>query len=527
MDNFKPNSNVNENYLIKILVKSWPKEYFREISDIEVIKDFYNTSYQNFHKEIEVFLDKYHPASWIRIAYIEIELWTLELLIDKEKQIEENNKIFAPIGRYGWRYIIEKSLEKLEESDFSSFGDKRPDDIDISKVFTLLLGLSYCKEISNYIHYFKNRFTTAKIVFSTTIYGNWPELEESERLFINDLMSFYNEVVDYDLVPELNYMDNKDLLDRIDLFLQNHFEFSLSEVDVIIKTLKERVAPEIGARILVMPTNALIVMLADYTSIEINRVFNLMNFILFEISNFNYEQRDFLKKSQNVRMLNFAGCRFDLNNNLKTIYEESALEFEFVETFENHCIISFASLAEWRVNFVERIIFGKRIDLKALNANMKNDISKIEDFFHRNVFENNIKNILINKGLPCISLEEVEKKKLPCGEIDALSIDEDNKVIYIIEAKNLAPIKDARASGNTISDHYKQKKYHSKFLKKIKWVEENLDTLSAVFKVQVSGNYKIEKYFVTGSPSPIKFLVSDYHVLTYYEYYSLINKKYG
>lgn len=529
MNDFQPNSNVLTNELIVIANKSWPKEYFREISDIDDIKKFYNSSYKNFHEEIELILNKYHPASWVRIAYIQLELWTLRMLETDSQDKELNDKIlvFSPIGRYGWRYVLEKSLEKTNDSIVELFNEQRPSDNDISKMFTLLLGLSYCAEISNFMHYFKEQFKTAKLVFSGDIYKKFPKLEEGSRLFLDELIDYYNhENIDYNLVPELNYIENQDLMSQVDLLLNDYFGFTVNEVEIVIQALKEKVVPEISATILVMPTDALICLLSEYTSLPVERIRNLVNFVFFEVNDLNYEKRDYLKKSQNSRMLNFAGCKFNLDNNFKTIYEDNALKSGDVKMFKNHSIVSFALLWEWKINFIERLIFGKRTDLKEISNDLKISITKIEDFFHRNIFENNIKNILINRGFPCRSLDEVEKNKLPCGEIDAISIDEENKIIYVIEAKNISPIKDARASGKTISDHYKQKKYHAKFLKKINWVEANFDVLSKSFKLQISEEYKVEKYFVTGVPSPMKFLVNDYIVLTYFEFFNLINKKY-
>lgn len=528
MNDFKPNSNVITNELILIASKSWPKDYFREISEMDVIKEFYNVSYKNFHEEIELVLNLYHPASWVRIAYIQLELWTLVFLRgENQEELDEVIRVFPPIARYGWRYILEISLEKVNDNNIESYDEKRPSDNDVSKIFTLLLGLTFCSEISNYIHYFKDRFVGVKIIFSAQLYTKYPVVEGSTTLFANELLEYLGEDVDYSLVPELNYLNNKELLSQIDLLLNDHFGFSLNDVEIVIETLKGRVAHEIGATILIMPTDGLVFMLAEYTSMPIERIVNLMNFIFLDILNFDYEKRNYLKKSQNVRMLNFAGCKFNLNKNYRLIYEDQALIDSDIDLCNNHSIISFILLAEWKINFVERLIFGKRIDLKEINVDLKADISKIEHFFHRNIFENNVKNILQVKGLPCISLEEIHKEKLSCGEIDALSIDVINNIIYVIEAKNLSPVKDARASGQTISDHYKQKKYHSKFIRKIKWVEENLDNLSIIFDAKISKEFKIENYFVTGAPSPMKFLVDEYKVLTYYEFYNLINEKYG
>jgi hypothetical protein len=528
MKDFKPVYNVQINELIKIASKSWPKGYFREILDIDVIKEFYNVSYQNFHNEIEMLLSQYHPASWIRIAYIQLELWTFELFEahSKKQDLTTTPNLFIPIGRYGWRYILEISLERLENYSITQKDENRPDEEKMAKVFTLLVGLNYCNELSNYLHFFRDHFKTVKLVFSHSLYSKLPELDENGSSFLNNLITYMHSSVDYNLVPEFNYANNVELLRRIDKLLLKHYGFSLKNIEDVLESLREKIMPKIGAAILIIPMGELIDMLVKMIGLEVSKVAGVMKFIFFDVTNYKYEKRDFLKKSQNIRMLNYAGCKLKLTSNFKTIYDDKASEFNFVKASSQHCIISPLLLVEWRHNFITRLIFGQRVDLKEFNKDLKNDISSIELFFHRNIFENALKKILLVKGLPCISIEEVEKKKIVCGEIDAISVDVENKIIYIVEAKNLSPAKDARAFGKIISDHYKQKKYHKKFQNKILWVENNLDAISKIFNLQISEDFKIEKYFVTGSPGPLKFLIDEYNVLTYFEFFNLINKRY-
>lgn len=529
MKDFKPNSEIVINELIKVATLSWPKDYYREISDLEVIKDFYNKSYNNFKAEIENLLNRFHPASWVRIAYSQLELWTESLFAanHEKRDLTKAPDLFIPIGRYGWRYILEISMEKLADYDFEQYDDSRPTDDDISKIFTYLTGLTYCTEISNYIHYFKSHFKDAQITFSTTLYAKFPFKNYDEKNFFNKLMTYLNDTTDFSFVPEFDYRNNEEILSQIDLLLIKHFGFKIGDVEIISDILRIQILPEIGATILIIPTHELVGSLMSKSKLKGETILNLLNFIFFDIRNFNYEKRNFLQRSQSVRMLNFAGCKFELKNNLKTIYDDVAAEWDHIKNSSDHCIISFLLIEEWKINFISRLIFGQRSDLKSLSNKLNNDIAKIEHYFHRNVFEQAVKNLVIKYGFICISIDKINKTKIPCGEIDAVAVDPEKKIIYIIEAKNTAPAKDSRAFGRLISDHYDQKKYHQKFISKILWVKENVEVLSQLFKIDITTDYTIEQYFVTGSPSPIKFLVDEYQVFTYFEFYKFLSERYG
>jgi len=523
-----PREQIRINDYIIIAEKSWPKNYFREISDFDVIKKFYNDSYQNFENEIEVLLEKFHPASWVRAAYIQLELYTLELHTAhiEKKDLTSVPYLFIPVARYGWRYIIEKSLEKLESYDSEIENEKRPDDESISKVFTLLIGLNYTNEISNYLHFFKDKFKDIKIVFSSSIYSTFPTIKKSDRLFFDNVIKYIGQKVDYAKVPDFNFRKNEKLLEKINTFLISNFNFVLKDIETILFFLRDKVSVEINATNLIIATDELALLISERNSLKIEQVQNIINFIFLDTSIFHYQKRDFLKRSQNIRMLNYSGCKFKLTNNLKTIYDNESSNWEHIKSAESHSIISFVVLAEWSDNFISRLAFGQRTDLKSLSTTLNKEITNIEDYFHRNIFENAIRNILINKNIPSLSINKVNKKNIPCGEIDAVAVDKENKILYIIEAKNTAPTKDARAFAKNIKDHFKQKKYDLKFSNKINWVEKNLSSVSEIFGVEITNDYLIEKYYITGNPSPIKFLVTDYSVMTFYEFYQIINERY-
>ena len=121
MEYINPIDSIKINEHILIAKECWPEHFGREIEDINIIKQFYNDSYNLFHEKILTTLNKYHPATWIRIAYIQLEIWTLNFYKARheDKNFQEVPFLFIPIARYGWRYIIENSLEINPEEFFN------------------------------------------------------------------------------------------------------------------------------------------------------------------------------------------------------------------------------------------------------------------------------------------------------------------------------------------------------------------------------------------------------------------------
>lgn len=525
MDYINPIDFIKINEHILIANECWPNKDEREIKDIDIIKQFYNNSYNLFNEKLFTILNNYHPASWIRIAYIQLEIWTADFYKARyeNKKFNEIPFLFIPIARYGWRYIIEISLEKNQYEN-NEHGIKVPTEEDINLVFTYLIGLTYCNELSNYIHYFKEQFDQTKLIFNSNIFTKFPELSNETKLFIDEVLNYIdvNEIEE-----EFNYFENDYILNQINNFLETQFRFSLNDIEKIIDCLRDNISISINATNLIITYSGLIILLFEKTQIDIIKVKNIVDFIYLDITNNNYEKRDFLKRSQVVRMLNFAGCVFTLNEEkLETVYSTEAATWEYIKKENKHTIISFILLEEWKINFISRFIYGQRSDLKGLNSNLNNAIEKIEHNFNRNFFEKIIIELFSELEIPCKSVDEINKTKIPCGEIDSIAIDSKNKIIFIIEAKNLAPAKDARAFGRIISDHYKQKKYHKKFLKKVKWVKENTEYLLNYFNIDIAENYTFESYFITANPSILKFIETSYPILTYSEFKTLINGKY-
>lgn len=525
MEYINPIDSIKINEHILIAKECWPEHFGREIEDINIIKQFYNDSYNLFHEKILTTLNKYHPATWIRIAYIQLEIWTLNFYKARheDKNFQEVPFLFIPIARYGWRYIIEISLE-INQHENNNQDSKIPVQEDINLIFTYLIGLSYCNELSNYLHYFKKHFHNTKLIFNSNIFTKFPELTNETEQFINKI---FNYIDVKEIEEEFNYFNNNYILNQIDDFLENQFQFNLKDIDKVIDCLRDDISVSINASNLIIAYPELILLLSEKTRLNISKVKNIVDFIYLDTIKYNYEKRDFLKRSQVVRMLNFAGCIFDLEKEkLKTVYSDESASWKHIYKHKNHTIISFIILEEWKMNFISRFIYGQRSDLKELNSTLNDEIARIEHNFNRNFFEKILIKMFNDLKIPCKSVDEINRIKISCGEIDGIAIDNKNKIIYIIEAKNLAPTKDARAFGRLISDHYKQKKYHNKFLNKISWVKENIENLLNHFKMDIDENYKIESYFVTANPSIIKFIEKEYPILTYSEFKKLIYERY-
>lgn len=120
--------------------------------------------------------------------------------------------------------------------------------------------------------------------------------------------------------------------------------------------------------------------------------------------------------------------------------------------------------------------------------------------------------------------------ELPCGEIDVLSYDDREHVLAVIECKASAPSLNARAFAQQHNDHFTQKQYHEKFLKKIKWVAENLDAVRRLSENDPRWRditpRSVRGYFVTKYGTFAKHYVSpdDYEIVRYDEFPELLRR---
>jgi Holliday junction resolvase-like predicted endonuclease len=525
----QPGHKVDFALLSRVGYEVWPKEYFNTIESVNLCKQFYNLSYNRLIEELNLILNKFHPAAWVREAYIQLELWSFIFYNNEhkaQKGIIKGLSFFAPIGRYGWRYILEISLEKVAKANVDN--NLRPQDNDVSKVFTLLLALSYCSEFSNYLHYFKSYFTSVKVQISPLVYSTHPKFNESENKFFEKIIDYIHEKPDWKKYKQFSIDNDMELMKMVDRMLGAYFKFTLNDVRSLIAALVNEISHRLGASILITTFDEAVDLFAHVCDMPPAMIESILNFVLLDVQSPTHTSRDFLSRSQQRRMLNYAGVLIYLNKNYETIYDRKSAKFDYVVKSDKHIILTSTLLIEWLDVFVSRLVYGQRQDLKNINNEINQEISLIEKYFHINIFEVKLKELLTNKGFLCLSLEKIDGMVIPCGEIDIIAYHPMKKIFYVVEAKNHAPAKDARSMGKVISDHFKQKKYHQKFMSKIQWVNQNKGVVSKLilraFNTEVDPIFKIENYFITGSSNAVKFIVDEYKVLTFYEFDKLLSE---
>lgn len=525
-----PEYEVDFPLLSKIAFDVWPKDKFNTIETTAECKHFYNRSYNKLHEELIKILDRYHPAAWIREAYIQLEIWSLVLFNHENKTNIGNVKgpeMFAPIGRYGWRYIIEISLEKANKTLINH--SSRPNRPEVAKVFTLLLALGHCSEYSNYLHYFKSNLLSASINLNPYVFTKGLKFNERETVFYQGIINYMKEKPNWEKYKDFAVDNDARLMGMINSMLEIHFGFNLKQVRNLTEVFLNKISPKIGASILITTYDEAITIFLEFSELPQHISKSILDFILLDIQSPTYNDRDFLSRSQQERMLNFSGAIIYLKEYLETIYDAKAAQFDFVKDANKHIILTGTLIAEWLDIFVSRLVYGQRQDLKNLSADLNQAISSIEEYFHKNFFETKLKQLISEKGYYCISIDKINGATIPCGEIDIISYNPGTNILLIIEAKYHAPAKDARSMGKVISDHFKQKKYHQKFLAKISWVNENLEIIKDIYKKQfnihMDSSPLIETYFITGSSNAVKFLVDDYQVYTFYEFDKVLNEK--
>lgn len=526
----EPEYEVDFTLLSRIAYEVWPKDTFNTIKGIAGCQHFYNLSYNRFHEELIKTLDKYHPAVWVREGYLQLELWTWLFMRHERKSDTSKVKgpaMLAPIGRYGWRYVIEISLEKAITTIITHAS--RPDRQEVARVFTILVALGYCSEHSNYLHYFKSNLSSASLKLSPYLYTKELQLEEKEKRFYESIISYIQETPDWRKYQAFSAEKDDKLMYMINQMLEKYFGFNLLHAKTLAKVFVNRISTDIGASVLVTTYEEAIVLFSAYTQFPAQLCRSIIDFILLDVQTQTYKERDFLSRSQQKRMLNFSGAMIYLNNNLETIYDPTAAKFDFVIASPKHIILTGTLVTEWLDVFVSRLVYGQRQDLKNVQADINQAISAIEAYYHKNIFETSLTKLITAKGYHCISIDKVNGTTIACGEIDIIAYHPAYHILLVIEAKNHAPAKDARSMGKVISDHFRQKKYHQKFLSKINWVKDHLEIVHEIYKKQfnihIEASPVIEPYFITGSSNAVKFLVTDYKVYTFYEFDKALHER--
>jgi hypothetical protein len=527
MKPLEPNQYISEGIFNEVIFASWDVKYFNYIDNIEDIKHFYNTSYKNFEDKLKIEIEKYHPACLILEAYKQLQLWTILFFEGKDNGFVTGDDSLAPIGRYGWRYIIDVSIENLNK--LSSNNQNKPNSKDLDAIFTLLAGMSNSSELSNYIHFIGERLSSISLTFSPNLIRTFPSLSKEDEDFFYEIRKTLKGEPDWEKYSQFSPLSEV-LTKMVDEFLKLQFSISYDEINIIVNWI-EKISEATGIFILVQPYEAFIRQLELFSGLshrKIESFINLTCFISYNLKNDNY--RDFLRKNQRKRMYYYAGVVIELTSNHEAIYDKESLKHFEVINANRHIIISAAAFDEWFKIFQTSIVLGQREDFKQ-DSKIKKDITKIESYYRIKIFEKEVLNLLETNEFVGLNLDKLNGKKIECGEIDILAYSNTRKEFFIIECKALASVIDARGLGQLINDHYEQKKYHDKFIKKIKWVKKEFDAIKLLFKqqfnVDIEENVDLVPYFVTSFNSTIGLVEDKYKVLTFEEFDKVLKRNVG
>jgi len=130
---------------------------------------------------------------------------------------------------------------------------------------------------------------------------------------------------------------------------------------------------------------------------------------------------------------------------------------------------------------------------KIHNKNLEREVAKIasEIFDSKNVISNLNKFQIIDKSLP---------NKPDCGEIDCIAVDKSNKILFVLEAKDvmkaLVP-KELRNEFNKFFDPNKKKNHSKKLIEKVEFVSKHLKLFLKHFNVHDDKGWNIKYAFVT------------------------------
>lgn len=136
------------------------------------------------------------------------------------------------------------------------------------------------------------------------------------------------------------------------------------------------------------------------------------------------------------------------------------------------------------------------IALKLMEQNHNDNLEeKVENIsikiFGDNNVEPNLKNFhRINKTLP---------KNPPCGEIDCITIDNEKKIVHVLEAKDVKKAVIPKEIRNEIKKYFdpKGKKYAEKLIKKADFIAENLEIFLDHFNISDKDGWIVNYAFVT------------------------------
>lgn len=488
-------------------------------------KDILRLAYDLALGRLHRLIDSKNSASWVLEAYKQMFMWTV--VLRKEllpNQYFEAPKELAPLGRYGWRYVIEYLLKK---ANLNSISRMPPDVHEVSEAFTLLAVLANSAEWSDLIHFFPDVYGCAEIDLGEEYGLMRPILNQEAEVVLIERAKYMqkreldewdqyiessNKAVEYDIEPPLS------------LALKDSYGFTVDQLKEVIDALAKTALS--SGLVLIIPGQYLIDWVAEEGGVEKSLVRKVIDFMLLSADALSSVNREFFNKRDPLRMINYAGVRIDRLKNLKSIYPKQSIVKPHIKNASWHVIINILMVGEWFDIFLHKCANGQRQDLKA-HPILNKGLEEIEQYQRRNVFETIVSDIFSeNKYKFVKSLKKCVGDTgrlipLPCGEIDVIAYSRASGVMFVVECKASAPANDSRGFSQQHKDHFVQKKYHQKFLSKIQWVNDNLDYVISLDGIasEFDGGAKVKviPVMVTRYPNIVRFYVDEYRVITFAE----------
>lgn len=516
MKAMQPIQLIDQEYLSVLLKKAGYPFAGVLLEGVSEVKLFYNSVYSCAIDEIDRILEQENAAGVMRRAYLELIKWNIVYYAKREGRDNYGCEApfeLAPYARYGWQYVIERAFRF---GAMTSSLHYRPKKTILVRLFNLLVVALQCSEVSNTIHFFSDSDDFFQVEIDPRALLKSPNANPSFVGKVKSLQEYVFEHSDIDSIRNINDFNKEEIDEQIDNYLVECHHFDLNDISIVTTCLMD-IASRLEAGTIIHSYSYLVYLVTNLSSLSNVIVENVFDFLLLSKEKLS-DERNFLTKSQNCRMINYAGIIVENSDIscLRSIYDLKAAKSALVKEAGRHVIISPLLLSEWLDVFHHRICYGKRRDLKD-KACGKKYITEIEDYIHKNYFEEYVKDVFDQFEIETISgvKKNASGKALECGEIDLIGYS--NGCLYLVEVKGFAPLVDLRDMHQNYLDHFKQKKYHKKFLRKCVWVEENLDEVEKIFGqygCDIGNVSSVEKVFVTINPGAAKIFVYEYLVLT-------------
>ncbi|MEW5668245.1 hypothetical protein AB1288_18190 [Pseudomonas putida] len=487
-----------------------------------------NNAFEIAQAKLHLSLKKGNSDSWVLEAYKQIFMWTgVYRGLPFQKFISPVE--LAPVGRFGWRFVIEHILSG---GPGDSLQRRQPSLEDVTKVFTILSVMTMAAEWSNLIHFFPDVYGDVEFDLSSPVGILAPILSDKSKAVVaarSEYMRRIDHVYWETLNSERKVEDEGVLNDKFSSALLAAKGFTSEQVEAVIDILLHKVLS--SGIVLIIPGEYFVDWVSDESNLPKSTVYKILNFMLLSSASFKTQGGNFLDKKDPVRMINFAGVRLERVKFLSSIYPKSSVSMSHIKKASWHAIINIFMVGEWSDIFKHRTSIGQRPDLK-VDPLFNRALEDIEQYHRRTIFENIVLGIFKAGG--CKGTKGLKKwpdssgvsKVLPCGEIDILAYESHTRTLFVVECKASAPATDSRGQFQQHKDHFSQKKYHAKFLLKIQWVEKKLSELSNCKELCIDvadiPQIKLVPLMITRYPSIVKFYVDEYRVLTYAELYEEI-----